>query len=74
MPTETTNPRPVVHVALDEGDFCTLISGEVVEKRGVRIILSDIGYGVMVKRLSEAMMKSASATQSAERGESAENA
>jgi hypothetical protein len=61
----TMAERPI-HVALDEDDFCTLVAGGVVEKPGVRIILSDIGFGVMVKHLSDTMMRVAARTRQLE--------
>lgn len=58
-----------IHVVLNDADFVTLISGDIVEKPGTRIILSDIGFGVMVKRLSEAMLESAMKTAQAAKGD-----
>jgi hypothetical protein len=56
------------HISLTEDDFVTLISGGVVERPGVRIVLSDIGFAVMVRRLSETMFQTAERTTAAERG------
>lgn len=38
-------------VILNYDDFKTLISGEIVKKDGVNIILSDIGYDNMINAI-----------------------
>jgi hypothetical protein len=46
--------RPI-HVVLSEADFRRLVSGQIVETPGVRIILSDIGWGRMTAAIRDAM-------------------
>jgi predicted GTPase len=40
-------------VLLDVKDFEKLISGEILEKDGVKIALSDIGYHKMIEIISK---------------------
>ena len=41
-------------IVLTEEDFTTLISGGVVDKDGVKIILQDIGYSNMMNIIAKA--------------------
>ena len=42
-------------IVLSERDFTSLVSGQAVEKDGVAIILSDIGYSVMLNTIRNVM-------------------
>jgi hypothetical protein len=43
-----------VYIALDGRDFGELVAGRVVRAPGAEIILSDIGFGEMIARITEA--------------------
>jgi len=53
--TQNKKQKPSIGVSLNEEDFKKLISGGVVNKSGVRIILSDIGFDRMIFALEEVM-------------------
>lgn len=55
--TQNKEQKPSIGVSLNEEDFKTLVSGGVVYKPGIRIILSDIGFDRMIFALEEAMKK-----------------
>ena len=46
-----------MRIILNYEDFKTLISGGVVEKDGTKIILSDIGYNVMIEEIEKSKSK-----------------
>jgi transposase len=39
----------MTQIVLDENDFTTLVKGDVVERHGVKVILSDIGFRRMIE-------------------------
>ena len=41
-----------MNIVLDQEDFRKLISGEIVHKGSTKIVLSDIGYDVMIKEIN----------------------
>lgn len=45
---EKIEPKNGTRIVLNEEDFTTLVSGGVVDKDGVKIILQDIGYSSMI--------------------------
>lgn len=46
-------PKDTIRVSLTGKDFHTLVSGDLLIKNGVHIILKDVGYGVLTKILAD---------------------
>jgi hypothetical protein len=49
-----------LRIVLDRDNFRALVNGEVVQKEGAKLILSDIGFEVMLLEVTAAIRKGAS--------------